>query len=265
MLTITPRLLHSLGKLVSLWAIHTSQPLVFLDSVTTYLRLALNLWSFCMVCLCVSATISGIRMAAYQYELFLPRTQKWATAPLWSSIMFWSMICFPRPGLVLIVLGLQPRFPVSCVCVFYHNKVNVILKCSSCFASSERLSTMERFSFLSLKSWRSRAEGFPVSGSRRVHRERLAMPHWWVGRWQRHLNKLHTWLKWNETTRLHRLHQAQSGDFWKVGVAEEVRASPPSTHPLGRFVWKCLRLFLSSYVEMLALTLTYFMCRILQL
>lgn len=122
-----------------------------------------------------------------------------------------------------------------------------------------------RFSSLSLKSWRSRTEGFPVLGSLCVHHEALAMTHWWVDRWQRDVNKLQTQLKWNNTTRLHRFHKVQSWDFRKLGVAEEARVPPSSTPPLGHFVWKCLNLFLSSYVEMIILTLTYFMCRILQL
>lgn len=138
-------------RLVCLWAIHTSQLLVFFRQCH-YVPEARSESVIFLHGVFIHVSHHFCHKNGHLSILTLPTTHaEMGYHSAVSFLMFCSIICFPCPDLVLIVLGLQPRFQVTCVCIFYYNKVNVILKCSFCFASSERLSTIEIFILVSQK------------------------------------------------------------------------------------------------------------------
>lgn len=200
MLKITPRLLHSLGKQTCLSLSYTylpalifferqchyvpeasSEPVIFLHSV--FIGVSHHLWH-------KNGCLSILTLPTTHTEM------GYLSAVIFLNVLFHNLFSSSRPcancARVTAQIPLVSVFSTITKSMLYWKEAFVLLLVKDFLPS--------RFSSLSLKSWRSRTEGFPVLVSLCVHHEALAMTHWWVDRWQRDVNKLQTQLKWNNTT-----------------------------------------------------------------
>lgn len=180
MLKITPRLLHSLGKLVCLWAIHTSQPLVFFRQCHYVPEVSSEPVIFLHGVL-IRVSHHFRHKNGHLSIWTLPTTHAemgYFSTAIFHNVLLHSLFSSSRPcancaRVTTQISSYSCLFSTITKSMLYWNAAFVLLLVKDFLPL--------RFSFLSLKSWRSKTEGFPVSGSRCVHHEPLAMPHWWVG------------------------------------------------------------------------------------